>query len=123
MNDNEDEDVDEEVLSYTVNYDHYLAGKLLKDLWYNAGSSRYSSYGLIPGLQRRQYFLLLNSLAPWESDGPNDTEEWNLFDTFLGKYELEGPGMKRKETAGMNLSAVLEKWEKWEVSRLFYSFF
>lgn len=107
--DSEDEDVDEEIYSRTTIQKNQITERLVDDLMHNAGSSRFKPYGLVPGMQRHQYFLFLNSLAPWESDGPGDTQEWNLFDTFLGQEE---PDRSRIQPS-VNLSAVIEKWEKW----------
>ncbi|RKF62642.1 hypothetical protein OnM2_032059 [Erysiphe neolycopersici] len=107
--DSEDDDVDEEICSRTTIQKSQFTERLLDDLMHNAGSSRFKPYGLVPGMQRHQYFLFLNSLAPWESDGPGDTQEWNLFDTFLGQEESNNVRIQ----PSVNLSAVLEKWEKW----------
>ncbi|POS88086.1 hypothetical protein EPUL_000330 [Erysiphe pulchra] len=107
--DSEDDDVDEEICSRTSIQKNQFNERLLDDLMHNAGSSRFKPYGLVPGMQRQQYFLFLKSLAPWESDGPGDTQEWNLFDTFLGQEESD----RTRIQPNVNLSAVLEKWEKW----------
>lgn len=52
------------------------------DLLHNAGSSKYMPQE-IPDLDSYEYNLLRTRLAPVESDGPEDTEEWNLFDEYL----------------------------------------
>ncbi|CEL09490.1 hypothetical protein ASPCAL12626 [Aspergillus calidoustus] len=49
----------------------------------NAGSSKYMQLMKPAGLPLDEYNNLLVTLAPYESDGPDDTEEWNLFDTYL----------------------------------------
>jgi len=34
-------------------------------------------------MSEAEYFLLMYALAPVESDGPGDIEEWNLFERYL----------------------------------------
>jgi len=36
-----------------------------------------------------EYFLLYKELAPCESDGPGDAQEWNLFDLYLNVDDNE----------------------------------
>ena len=55
------------------------------DLLQRPGSSKFTASGPTPGMTQHEYGLLLTTLAPFESDGPENTEEWNLFDTFLSK--------------------------------------
>lgn len=54
----------------------------LTDLLHNAGSSKYTSQE-IPEMDSYEYDLLSTTLAPNETDGPEDTEEWNLFEECL----------------------------------------
>ncbi|SZF05733.1 unnamed protein product [Blumeria hordei] len=112
----DEEDVSDEIQG-TVSVsliNQHLSNPLFFDLWQNAGSSRFKSRGRVPGMQQDQYNLLLKMLAPWESDGPNDTEEWNLFDTFMEKEDLSDlsieKGFKGKKC---DLSIMIEKWERW----------
>ncbi|CAD6502861.1 BgTH12-05450 [Blumeria graminis f. sp. triticale] len=114
----EEEDVSDDIQG-TVSVsliNQHLSNPLFFDLWQNAGSSRFKSRGRVPGMQQDQYNLLLKMLAPWESDGPNDTEEWNLFDTFMEKEDLSDlsieKGFKSKKC---DLSIMIEKWERWSV--------
>jgi hypothetical protein len=53
----------------------------VRDLLDNAGSSTYVPQE-IPGANAFEVRLLSSTLAPNESDGPEDTEEWNLFYEF-----------------------------------------
>ncbi|KAL2864808.1 uncharacterized protein BJX67DRAFT_373627 [Aspergillus lucknowensis] len=48
-----------------------------------AGSSEYKQRTIPTGLPLDEYHYLAGPLAPFESDGPDDKEEWNLFDTYL----------------------------------------
>ncbi|KAI9844753.1 MAG: hypothetical protein M1837_005286 [Sclerophora amabilis] len=47
-----------------------------------AGSSTFVPQ-LVPGLTRREEARLQVDLAPFESDGPGDEQEWNLFTSYL----------------------------------------
>ncbi|KAL2216035.1 hypothetical protein M432DRAFT_645900 [Thermoascus aurantiacus ATCC 26904] len=51
-----------------------------------------------------EYLILLRDLAPHESDGPDDSQEWNLFDSYLngGEDSLNNPH---------DLSDMLNDWE------------
>lgn len=55
----------------------------LTDLFYKAGSSKYVPQELPDNLSMFERGLLSSTLAPIESDGPEDMEEWNLFDEYL----------------------------------------
>ncbi|RKF81185.1 hypothetical protein GcM1_185007 [Golovinomyces cichoracearum] len=105
----EEEEADEEIYSQAALKCQQSPERLLNDLLYNAGSSRFKPYDLVPGMERQQYLLLLKSLAPWESDGPNDKDEWNLFNTFLGPDESN----KTFTYDRVKLSVVLDKWKRW----------
>jgi hypothetical protein len=78
----------------------------------NAGSSKFRASGPMGGMTQHEYFNLLTTLAPWESDGPEDTEEWNLFNTFLSKE-------KKSWHDPHDVSKMLRKWENCVVKRLF----
>lgn len=54
----------------------------LRDLPHEAGSSKDASQE-IPEVSSSKHELSSTTLAPNESDGPEDTEEWNLFDECL----------------------------------------
>ncbi|TQS34438.1 hypothetical protein Golomagni_05180 [Golovinomyces magnicellulatus] len=105
----EEAEADEEIYSQAALKCQHSPERLLNDLLYNAGSSHFKPYDLVPGMERQQYFLLLKSLAPWESDGPDDKDEWNLFNTFLGPDESN----KTSTSDRVKLSAVLDKWKRW----------
>ncbi|KAL2822262.1 hypothetical protein BDW59DRAFT_149627 [Aspergillus cavernicola] len=69
-----------------------------------AGSSEYKQpTKAATGLPGNEYYNLLVTLAPYESDGPGDTEEWNLFDTYLDSTvkALDNPH---------DLSTMLQHW-------------
>jgi hypothetical protein len=68
-----------------------------------AGSSEYKQLMKPTGLSFDEYYNLLGPLAPYESDGPHDTEEWNLFDTYLDSTvkALDNPH---------DLSTMLQRW-------------
>ncbi|RDW90058.1 uncharacterized protein DSM5745_01833 [Aspergillus mulundensis] len=57
----------------------------LMALMLKAGSSEYKAQpARIPsGVDEATYRLLSEELAPNESDGPGDTQEWNLFKTYI----------------------------------------
>ena len=54
----------------------------LKDLLTKSGSAHYQPH-LPPLMDEFEFGLLKHDLAPVESDGTEDTEEWNLFDEYL----------------------------------------
>jgi hypothetical protein len=47
-----------------------------------AGSSNVN-IPYVAGLDPHEYFLQTTTLAPIESDGPGDDNEWNLYENFL----------------------------------------
>ncbi|RDL37482.1 uncharacterized protein BP5553_04915 [Venustampulla echinocandica] len=73
---------------------------------HKAGSSSFKVSGPPPGVNPGEYRLSITALAPYESDGPEDTEEWNLFDDFLSndKESLNDPH---------DLSKMLTRWENY----------
>ena len=71
------------------------------DLLRKAGSSKFTASGPIPGMTQHEYGLLL---TPFESDGHEHTEEWNLFDAFLSKDKESWHGPHY-------LSNMLRIWE------------
>lgn len=83
----------------------------LYELLQNAGSSKFKAPRSIPGMAMHEYILLITTLAPYESDGPEDTDEWNLFDTFLSKDQESWRDPH-------DLSKMLTMWEKYAVRRL-----
>ncbi|OCK84359.1 hypothetical protein K432DRAFT_320527 [Lepidopterella palustris CBS 459.81] len=54
----------------------------LNDLLRKSGSASYQSK-IIDGMSRHEFFNLSTNLAPIESDGAEDQEEWNLFERYL----------------------------------------
>jgi hypothetical protein len=77
----------------------------IDNLFRLAGSSAFS-YQEIPDINWHEKFLLLHTLQPFESDGPEDTEEWNLFDSYLNAQDDE-ESLKERH----NLSSILQRWE------------
>jgi len=66
--------------------------------------------GALPGMTEQEYSLLLN---PYESDGPDDTQKWNLFDPFLVTNEASLDDC-------YDLSRMLKKWEDYLVSLILF---
>jgi hypothetical protein len=54
-----------------------------------------------------EYFLLYKELAPCESDGPRDAQEWNLFGSYLNVEDNEESLYDRRD-----LSDMLEHWKR-----------
>jgi hypothetical protein len=81
------------------------------DLLYKAGSSKYVPQE-IPDVDSYEYDLLMTTLAPIESDGPEDTEEWNLFDEYLVVQDDDQTDLNNRHS----LSQTLSQWELHVVS-------
>jgi hypothetical protein len=79
-----------------------------------AGSSKYKQHMKPTGLPHDKYHNLLVTLAPYESDGPDDTEEWNLFDTYLDSTV-------KAFNDPHDLSTMLQRWHEDVVSPLYTS--
>ncbi|KAH7092404.1 hypothetical protein FB567DRAFT_517137 [Paraphoma chrysanthemicola] len=75
------------------------------DLLHRAGSASYKPAS-IEGMTDHVQFLLAHSLAPIESDGVDDEEEWDLFAQHLGTLDDLG-----KLNEDFRLSDVLKKWK------------
>ncbi|KAI0412599.1 hypothetical protein F5X98DRAFT_379642 [Xylaria grammica] len=77
----------------------------LVQLVYKAGSASFTAKRP-EGIEDMEYLNLLRSLAPIESDGPGDTDEWNLIEEYspLGFDDLDD--LKQTDS----LSSMLEKW-------------
>ena len=54
----------------------------LNNLLRKAGSAGFKGES-VEGMTPFEHRLLSTSLAPWESDGPEDEAGWNLFDQYL----------------------------------------
>ena len=74
----------------------------LRDLLSMAGSSKYVPQE-VPDVETFERRLLSSTLAPNESDGPEDIEEWNLFDEYLVVRDDEQESLKNRYTLGMTL--------------------
>ncbi|KAK5046650.1 hypothetical protein LTR84_007411 [Exophiala bonariae] len=70
----------------------------------NSGSSSFT-YEKVEGLGMHEYMLLTTMLAPFESDGPQDTDEWNLFTEYLPGDEDEDQLHEQH-----SLSSTLARW-------------
>jgi hypothetical protein len=77
-----------------------------------AGSSNYKPQS-VPGMSGHEYFLLSHTLAPFESDGPEDNQEWNLFDSYLSTNE---ENLHERH----NLSNMLQRWQNDQVGEISY---
>ncbi|KFZ07678.1 hypothetical protein V502_09824 [Pseudogymnoascus sp. VKM F-4520 (FW-2644)] len=74
----------------------------LRDLLSMAGSSKYVPQE-VPDVETFERRLLSSTLAPNESDGPEDIEEWNLFDEYLVVRDDDQESLKNRHTLGMTL--------------------
>ncbi|KAG0646062.1 hypothetical protein D0Z07_8214 [Hyphodiscus hymeniophilus] len=83
----------------------------LGDIWSHAGSSESKRPEYWSAIDEQDWKLWLTDLAPYESNGPDDTEQWNLFETFFNQDNgtLQYP---------FTLSGMLKKWEDYAVSDL-----
>ncbi len=54
----------------------------MRDLLRKSGSAKYVPQQVL-GMSHDQFKLLSGPLAPIESDGPGDKDEWDLFEQFL----------------------------------------
>lgn len=83
------------------------------DLLRKSGSSKYVPQR-VPNMSTFEYMLLIDTLAPIESDGPEDAEEWNLFEEYLAVADDDQEGLKNRHS----LSETLETWRQDVVSSL-----
>lgn len=81
-----------------------------------AGSWTYQ-HEAVPGMGQYEDFLLRHTLAPIESAGEGDTQEWNLFDEFVHDEENEEGLLDRH-----SLSKMLNRWTFHKVSLTLFSF-
>ncbi|PGG99268.1 hypothetical protein AJ79_08605 [Helicocarpus griseus UAMH5409] len=76
----------------TADTDHQnCSDPKLDHLRYWAGSRSFSDSGQPDSISYDEYCLLHGILAPYESDGPGDTQELDLFDEFLGTLKQFNP--------------------------------
>lgn len=69
-----------------------------------AGSAVYQCSKIPDGMDRIKYYNLITTLAPNESDGQDDTSEWNLFSEYLD------PAVEALDNPH-DLSAMLRRWQ------------
>lgn len=79
---------------------------VLENLLQRAGSSTFT-HQPIPDLNKDVEFLLLHTLAAFESDSPGDIQEWNLFDSYLNRDDAEDGVYER-----YSLSNMLQCWKR-----------
>ncbi|KAF8859944.1 hypothetical protein BDZ45DRAFT_688807 [Acephala macrosclerotiorum] len=77
------------------------------DLLRKSGSAKYVPK-MYPGMTTFEYMLLTSTLAPFESDGMEDEEEWNLFEEFLTVSGDRSEDLEDRHS----LSDMLEDWRK-----------
>lgn len=80
----------------------------LAEMLYTAGSSGFNHSLVVPDVPATEARLLQDSLAPYESDGPGDTNEWNLFDAYMDKHPSSLDDSH-------SLSTMLSLWDTDEV--------
>ena len=80
-----------------------------KDLLYKAGSAKYKPGAPPEGIAGFEWRNLTHALAPYESDGVEDSNEWNLF----SKYVDPSP---EASADPHNLSMMLHCWRNDVVS-------
>lgn len=90
----------------------------LNNLLYEAGSSSYC-HKEVPQIGWYENHLHRHDLAPYQSDGKNDTAEWNLFEAYLDDDLYEDGSFERH-----NLSNMIRRWTSdavstWRCSRIF----
>ncbi|XTI85849.1 hypothetical protein V2W45_1377750 [Cenococcum geophilum] len=76
------------------------------DLLRKSGSASYQPK-IIDGMSRHEFFNISMSLAPIESDGVEDQEEWNLFEHYLPMTFDDLEGLNDRHS----LSDMLSLWK------------
>ncbi|KAF4772304.1 hypothetical protein HAV15_012202 [Penicillium sp. str.  len=69
-----------------------------------AGSAVYQGSKIPDGMDRFEYYNLITTLAPNESEGPDDKSEWNLFKEYL---DSSAQTLNRPH----DLSSMLRRWQ------------
>jgi hypothetical protein len=87
------------------------ASKPFHDLLRKSGSAKYIPQQ-VPNVTTFEFVLLSGTLAPIESDGPEDEDEWDLFEQFLAVADDENDELKIKHS----LSKTLGDWRTAVVS-------
>lgn len=77
-----------------------------KDLLYKSGSASYQPK-IIESMSEHVFFQLSGQLAPVESDGADDKEEWNLFEQYLPMTFDDPEDLKEPHS----LSDMLKTWK------------
>ncbi|RYP73207.1 hypothetical protein DL769_004266 [Monosporascus sp. CRB-8-3] len=86
------------------------------DLLYRAGSSSYRPKE-VKGMTHSEYRLLSGPLAPIESDGPEDDEEWDLFKEFMsmdfrGVEDLKEPHSLSRTLSAWRTAKILASYDE-----------
>ena len=77
----------------------------LDNLLYQAGSLGFT-YQPVPQLDWHEKSVLIETVAPVKINGPEDTQEWNLFDSYLNaKYDEESLHERH------NLISASQRWK------------
>lgn len=76
----------------------------LHDLLHKSGSAKFVPKRL-PGMDSYSFDHLTRTVAPIESDGPEDSEEWNLYD-MLTVSDTREEDLKKRHS----LSSMLRTW-------------
>jgi hypothetical protein len=87
------------------------ASKPFYDLLKKSGSAKYVPQQ-VPNMSTFEFILLSGTLAPIESDGPEDEDEWDLFEQFLAVADDEDDELKVR----YSLSKTLGDWRNAVVS-------
>jgi hypothetical protein len=77
----------------------------------NAGSSTFK-FEEVEDLSSHERFLLSTTLVLFESDGAEDTEEWNLFREYLPENE-EADKLNERHTLSEILALWGQTWYVW----------
>ncbi|KAI2616529.1 hypothetical protein GGR54DRAFT_649356, partial [Hypoxylon sp. NC1633] len=77
----------------------------IDDLLHKSGSASYRS-NKIPGVSDFELSVLSHYFAPIQSEGPEDEEEWNLFEEFMPIRPDDTDGLNRTDS----LSHMLNLW-------------
>ncbi|CAI6092575.1 unnamed protein product [Clonostachys chloroleuca] len=83
---------------------------ILHGLWYKSGSAKFTSAEKPEGMSQFEFRKLQTTLAPVESDGPEDDNEWNLFDIFMTIREDDEKCEEGKTTLGRMLKSWRACW-------------
>lgn len=87
---------------------------IVHDLWYKSGSAKFTDAEKPEGMSQFEFRKLQTTLAPVESDGPEDDDEWKFFDMFMTIQEDD----EKYEEGKTTLGSMLKSWRVCSVSLL-----